>query len=65
MFCNHLDGEKRAGCFAFFVFCCLVIIVWLILMMPWVCMQFVIVEFPDHTIFGAMGATVTIVPANI
>ena len=20
MFCNHLDGEERAGCFAWFVF---------------------------------------------
>ena len=27
----------------------LVIIVWLFLMMPWVCLQFVIVVFPDHT----------------
>ena len=26
----------------------LVIIVWLFLMMPWVCLQFVIVVFPDH-----------------
>ena len=22
-FCNHLDGEERAGCFALFVFWCL------------------------------------------
>ena len=28
---------------------CLVIIVWLFLAMPWVCLQFVIVVFPDHT----------------
>ena len=27
----------------------LVIVVWLFLMMPWVCLQFVIVAFPDHT----------------
>ena len=27
---------------------CLVIVVWLILAVPWVCLQFVIVEFPDH-----------------
>ena len=25
------------------------IVVWLFLMMPWVCLQFVIVAFPDHT----------------
>ena len=27
---------------------CLVIVVWLFLAVPWVCMQFVIVVFPDH-----------------
>ena len=28
---------------------CLVIGVWLFLAVPWVCLQFVIVVFPDHT----------------
>ena len=28
---------------------CLVIVVWLFLAVPWFCMQFVIVVFPDHT----------------
>ena len=28
---------------------CLVIVVWLFLAKPWVCLQFVIVVFPDHT----------------
>ena len=28
---------------------CLLIVVWLFLVMPWVCLQFVIVVFPDHT----------------
>ena len=28
---------------------CLVIIVWLFLAVPWVCLQFVIEVFPDHT----------------
>ena len=28
---------------------CLVIVVWLFLVVPWVCQQFVIVVFPDHT----------------
>ena len=27
----------------------LVIVVWLFLEVPWVCLQFVIVVFPDHT----------------
>ena len=30
---------------------CLVIVVWLFLTMPWVCLQFVIVVFSDHTHF--------------
>ena len=28
---------------------CLVIVVWLFLMVRWVCLQFVMVVFPDHT----------------
>ena len=28
---------------------CLVIVVWLFLAVPWVCMQFLIVVLPDHT----------------
>ena len=28
---------------------CLVIVVWLFLVVPWVCQQFVIKVFPDHT----------------
>ena len=33
---------------------CLVMVVWLFLVVPWVCLQFVIVVFPDHThlLFG-------------
>ena len=30
---------------------CLVIVVWLFLVVPWVCLQFVIVVFSDHTHF--------------
>ena len=29
--------------------CCLVIVVWLFLVVPWVCLWFVIVVYPDHT----------------
>ena len=28
---------------------CLAIVVWLFLVVPWDCLQFVIVVFPDHT----------------
>ena len=45
--CNHLDGEERAGCWL--SSWCLVIVVWHYLKMPRVCLQFVIVVYPDHT----------------
>ena len=28
---------------------CLVIVLWLFLAVPWVCLQYVIAVFPDHT----------------
>ena len=28
---------------------CLVIVVWLFFAVPWVCLRFVVVVFPDHT----------------
>ena len=31
---------------------CLLIVVWLFLAVPWICLQFVIVVFPDYTIFA-------------
>ena len=46
---NHIDGEERAGCFAFLSSWCLVIVGWLFLAVPQVSLQFVIVVFPDHT----------------
>ena len=45
--CNYRYGEEGAGCFALFVF--LMIVVWLFLAVTWVCLQFVILVFPDHT----------------
>ena len=43
-------GRERAGCALLCLSSwCLVIVVWLFLMMPRVCLQFVIVVFPDHT----------------
>ena len=53
-FCNHhLDKEERTGCFAFFVFrmSCYCIVLWLFLTVPWICLQCLIVVFPDHTHF--------------
>ena len=36
-------------------FWCLMIVVWLFLSEPWVCLQFVIVIFPDHTRLLLLG----------
>ena len=44
-----LMGKRKLDALLFLSFRCLVIIVWLFLMMPRVCLQFVIVIFPDHT----------------
>ena len=50
-FCNHLDGEERAGCFDLFVL--LVSRKYYVpfphAIMPRICLQFVIVVFPDLT----------------
>ena len=39
---------------------CLVIVVWLFLAMPWVCLQFVIVVFPDHTHYFLLHLIISI-----
>ena len=44
LFCNHLDGEERElAALLSLSSWCLVIVVWLFLSVPWVCLQFVIV----------------------
>ena len=48
-FCNHLDGEKELVALLSLSSWCLVIVVWLFLAVPWACLRFVIVVFPDHT----------------
>ena len=42
---------------------CLVIVVWFFLAVPWVCLRFVIVVFPDHTnlLFLKAGCVTVIV----
>ena len=44
-----VDGEERAVALLSWSSWCLVIVAWLFLAVPWVCLQFVIVIFPDHT----------------
>ena len=44
LFCDHLDGEERElAALLSLSSWCLVIVVWLFLSVPWVCLQFVIV----------------------
>ena len=44
-----LMGKRKLVALLSLSFWCLVIVVWLFLAMPWVCLQFVIVVFPDRT----------------
>ena len=44
-----LMGKRELVALLSLSFWCLVIVVWLFLAVPWVCLQFVIVVFPDHT----------------
>ena len=44
-----LMGKREPVALLNFSSWCLVIAVWLFLAVPWVCLQFVIVVFPDHT----------------
>ena len=44
-----LKGKRELVALLSLSFWCLVMIVWLFLAMPWVCLRFMIVAFPDHT----------------
>ena len=44
-----LMGKKELDALLGLSSCCLVVVVWLFLAVPWVYLQFVIVVFPDHS----------------
>ena len=44
-----LIGKRELVAFLSLSSWCLVIVVWLFIEVTWVCLQFVIVVFPDHT----------------
>ena len=44
-----LMGKRELVALLSLPFWCLVMVVWLFFAVPWVCLQFVIVVFPDHT----------------
>ena len=49
-FCSHLGGwGKELVTLPSLSSWCLVVVVWLFPAVPWVCLQYVIVVFPDHT----------------
>ena len=55
LFCVHssfafiLMGKRELVALLCLFSWCLMVVVWLFLTMPWVCLQLVIVVFPDHT----------------
>ena len=56
MFCDHIDGEERELDASLSLSSwCFMLVVWLLLSVPWVCLQFGIVIFPDHTNFLFLG----------
>ena len=50
-FCNHLEEEEKAGCFAVIVLqmYCYFNVLWFFLSVPWVGLQCVILVFLDNT----------------
>ena len=48
-FANILMGKRELVALLSLYFWCLVIVVWLLLPVPWVYLQFVLVVFPDNT----------------
>ena len=44
-----LNGKREMVALLSLSSWCLVMVLWLFLAVPWVCLQFVIVVFPDHT----------------
>ena len=48
-YCNHLDGKRELVTLLNVSSWCLVVVERLFLAVPWGCLRFVIVVFPDHT----------------
>ena len=46
-----LMGKRRLVALLSLSSCCFFMVVWIFLLVPWVCLLFVIVVFPDHTHF--------------
>ena len=46
-----LMGKRKLVAMLSLSSCCFLMVVWLFLAVPWVCLLFVIVVFPDHTYY--------------
>ena len=57
---QSFHGEERAGFLLSLSSWCLVIDMWLFFAVPWVCLQFMIVVFPDHTQLLFLKGTATL-----
>ena len=59
-----LMGKRELVALLSLFFWCLVMVVWLFLAVPWVCLRFVIVVFPDHIHFLFLFSLVTAFAKN-
>ena len=48
-FAIFLMGKRELAALLSLSSLCLVMVVWLFLAVPWICLRFMIVVFPDHT----------------
>ena len=55
-FASILMGKRKLVALLSLSSWCLLMVVWLFLVVPWVCLQFVIVVFPDHTHLLFLGS---------
>ena len=51
-----LMGKRKLPALLSLSSCCFLMVVWLFLAVPWVCLLFVIVVFPDHTHLLFLGS---------
>ena len=54
---EHFLGKRELVALLSLSSWCLMIVVWLFSAVPWVCLQFVIVVFPDHTHYFSYNFT--------
>ena len=60
-----LMGKRELDALLSFSSWCLVMVVWLLLAVPWVCLRFVIMVFPDHTHLLFLKCWITLESSNL